>query len=743
MKKNGSALIVVVFAMMLLAVLGWSLVAMMSSDFEANIRRMDSERALYLAESGTQHAYANLIVNPSWRDANPTTYYSLKKGTSKLGEYIMKVEDGTGADAGYIVATVTGYVPDHLNYRATRIIKKRMASFPWTEAIDAVHLLDWSAIWLQRFFTYVKGDLRAANWDGDNNHTYNETGFLNGDYNTPPAAMPLPTSGYDRLCGTVNLPDLDLEYYKTVASTAGHYVNAPYIFIADYATSGTNDLRILDNIPSGPTSPTGGSGGTCGVTGNNSRDIDGYFYTSSNYYTCLITQTRFQVVNVTSKTSPTTSGCDYETITDGRGVCVRVTGSSSTPNRNTATRAYVADGSSHYLRIINISNPGSTSIVRSYSLDSSATIWDVVVRGNSSGAVYAYVAAGTAGFKIVTVTNDPASPTIRTCSWSGDDVRGVCVRGSYAFVTDYSGTYSYLRIIDISDPSSPSVLASVALDNYTVASGTKMSVAVKGNYAYVAAGPNGVKVVDISNLANYGHLPQAGEPGYPDATGTVIATYRPDNNEAIDIKVSGDVQSSTTADKKSYAYVVYSSSAGSPRLQVLDITMPANIAEVAGGTYALSSGKAVFLYGDKYFQSGNYNNEKVWYTVGNTYIEGGNMNHTSLVAEGDFEIIGTSSLNMKAHVDKSARENFPNLATQRGSIIGSGGLASLQFDGLVYSKFGNIDFNYFIDVINAVCLMGYNIYFDALTVVDYQDKYIGDPPAGFTSSATQKDWREL
>ncbi|MFA5116238.1 MAG: hypothetical protein WC486_03050, partial [Candidatus Omnitrophota bacterium] len=637
------------------------------------------------------------------------------------------------------VAIVTGYVPNHLSYRATRIIKKRIASFPWTEAIDAVHLLDWSAFWLQRFFTNIKGDLRAAYWDGDDDSTYNETGFLTGDYNPLPLAMPLPMSGYKRLCGTVVLPEIDMEYYKNKASAVSHYCSAPYVFVADYATSGTTDLRILNNVPAGPTNR-----GTAAVTGNESRDIDGYFYTSSKYYTCLITQTRFQPVNVTSTSAPTTTGCDFETISDGRGVFVRITGSNSTPNSNIATRAYVADGTSHYLRIINISNPASTSITRSYTIDSGATIWDVVVNGNAYGDAYAFIAAGTAGLKTAEVTGDPSSISLDTLSGIGD-ARGLCIRGGYAFVVTYTSgtTTTHLRIVDITDPEDPDLITSCSLGNLTVGADIKMNVAVKGNYAFVAAGPNGVQVVDISNLPNYGHLPTSGQPGYPDYTGQVVATYRPDNNEAIDIKVSGDVSASTAPEKNSYAYVVYSSAGGEPKLQVLDISTPTSLAAVSGGQYTLNNGKGVYLYGDKYFQAGNYNNNKVWYTAGNTYIEGGKMNHTSLIAEGDIEIIGTTALKMMAHVDMSAHENFPCLATQNGCIVGSGGLASLQFDGLVFSKYGNIDFNYFLDIVNAVCLMGYNIYFDAVTLVDYQDKYVGDPPAGFTSSATEKDWREL
>ena len=104
---------------------------------------------------------------------------------------------------------------------------------------------------------------------------------------------------------------------------------------------------------------------------------------------------------------------------------------------------------------------------------------------------YAYVADTDAGLRVIDISN-PASPTeVASCDTPGS-AWGVAVSGSYAYVAD---TDSGLRIIDISNPASPTEVGSCDTAGYV------WDVAVSGSYAYVADDTYGLRVIDISNPA--------------------------------------------------------------------------------------------------------------------------------------------------------------------------------------------------------------------------------------------------
>ena len=60
MKNKAVALIIVIFAMMVLAVLCWTLANLLSGDFGTNLAYLESERALYLAEAGSEWGVSRL-----------------------------------------------------------------------------------------------------------------------------------------------------------------------------------------------------------------------------------------------------------------------------------------------------------------------------------------------------------------------------------------------------------------------------------------------------------------------------------------------------------------------------------------------------------------------------------------------------------------------------------------------------------------------------------------------------------
>jgi hypothetical protein len=81
---------------------------------------------------------------------------------------------------------------------------------------------------------------------------------------------------------------------------------------------------------------------------------------------------------------------------------------------------------------------------------------------------------------------------LRIGSFAGlENAWGVRVRGNTAFVTDGLGG---LAIVDVSNPSAPSLVGRAAID------GQARGLAIDGNHAYVAAGAAGLVVVDVSDL---------------------------------------------------------------------------------------------------------------------------------------------------------------------------------------------------------------------------------------------------
>jgi hypothetical protein len=96
-------------------------------------------------------------------------------------------------------------------------------------------------------------------------------------------------------------------------------------------------------------------------------------------------------------------------------------------------------------------------------------------------------------------------------------------------------------VIDVSDPTNPTIVGSVDTPGYA------RGVYVLGNYAYVADDASGLQVIDVSNPTN------------PTIVGSV---YTPDS--AWGVYVLGN-----------YAYVANMVNYGSSRLQVIDISDPA------------------------------------------------------------------------------------------------------------------------------------------------------------------------
>lgn len=209
------------------------------------------------------------------------------------------------------------------------------------------------------------------------------------------------------------------------------------------------------------------------------------------------------------------------------------------------------------LRIIDISYPASPTVVsfdinyfdRGYGPAFISS--DVYVSGK-----YAYVTDGLAGLQVFDIS-DPTAPA-RVGSLSIDEAHSVYVSGKYAYMTTVKPyrtpedfyRISNLLVIDISDPSSPTVVGSVSSSYDVINYWNKIvpdDVYVSGKYAYVAN--DELQVIDIS------------DPAVP-----VFAGVYDTPGKAQGVYVSGK-----------YAYVAD----GGAGLQVIDISDP-TVPAIAG-----------------------------------------------------------------------------------------------------------------------------------------------------------------
>lgn len=112
-----------------------------------------------------------------------------------------------------------------------------------------------------------------------------------------------------------------------------------------------------------------------------------------------------------------------------------------------------------------------------------------------SGSIAAIV--GNVGLVLFDVS-DPFSPTLLGSLGSAWQVQEVVISGTNAYLTE-SATYEdpRFRTIDISDPSAPVQMASLPLPNYP----TK-SFAVSGDFAFVPTREAGLQILDISDPSN-------------------------------------------------------------------------------------------------------------------------------------------------------------------------------------------------------------------------------------------------
>jgi len=117
--------------------------------------------------------------------------------------------------------------------------------------------------------------------------------------------------------------------------------------------------------------------------------------------------------------------------------------------------------------------------------------WDLAMSVAVQG-IYAYIAAGATGLRIVNIADQPA-PYETGYLDTPNSTGSIKVSGDYAYLTMYGGGLGELCIVNITNPANPFETGHY----YTP--GLAEEVEISGNYAYVADYYSGLRILNIEN----------------------------------------------------------------------------------------------------------------------------------------------------------------------------------------------------------------------------------------------------
>jgi hypothetical protein len=160
-----------------------------------------------------------------------------------------------------------------------------------------------------------------------------------------------------------------------------------------------------------------------------------------------------------------------------------------------------------------------------------------VVRGLAVDGRIAYIAAGAAGLRIVSLA-DPSAPVEISALPQVAPATAVALGEGFAYVGTSTGE---ITAIDISEPANPVITQQIELATEFAPEPEVVNLSINGSHAYVAAGKGALRVLSLANGAQ------------PAEVGAYYLVY-----EALDVAISG-----------TYAYV-----ASDDGLLVLDVSSP-------------------------------------------------------------------------------------------------------------------------------------------------------------------------
>jgi hypothetical protein len=162
---------------------------------------------------------------------------------------------------------------------------------------------------------------------------------------------------------------------------------------------------------------------------------------------------------------------------------------------------------SDMFRIVDISNPDELQVVGGSNLGIIPQIPTERPERVEIMGKYVYLIFSTSNnsdkLRILNVV-DPSAPSYVGGQVMPQEIEGIptniIIRGKYAYLTTHSSFVSDFSVVDISDPSNPSVIGSVEWSSQPV-----INLYVRGQYAYTLTSTSGnptLKVIDISNPAS-------------------------------------------------------------------------------------------------------------------------------------------------------------------------------------------------------------------------------------------------
>lgn len=188
-----------------------------------------------------------------------------------------------------------------------------------------------------------------------------------------------------------------------------------------------------------------------------------------------------QILDITTPSAPTVGA-----LFDTPGTLRKAAFGAITINSTPTGHIFAADVSG--IRAINVSTPATP--VESGALTVSAaapgSAFSTFLDGNK-----AYVAYGSAGFRILDVSN-PANISELGVFDTPGDARRVVVKDDVAFVADRDAG---VRVVNVADPASP-------IEITTFATPRARDIAIFGDYVFVAASDSGIGIIDASDAAN-------------------------------------------------------------------------------------------------------------------------------------------------------------------------------------------------------------------------------------------------
>lgn len=228
MNNKGLSLIIAVFGVMLLGVLGWSLAMMLGGNFDAGLRALRSEQALYCAEAGMHWARLQLANDSSWRtssdedcaDAGDWLVHSFGPG-----QYAVCSRNATLAESvdGSLVAEVRAFVPSQNSYQARREVKLIATLGGFDQVVQTNGgVFNWTGMTTD---SEVMDDLELAFYNGDGDGILNEAGI---DYrSSTPVRPPAGNRVYQRSVKEKSFPVLDMQMLENTARSMDHVWEPP------------------------------------------------------------------------------------------------------------------------------------------------------------------------------------------------------------------------------------------------------------------------------------------------------------------------------------------------------------------------------------------------------------------------------------------------------------------------------------------------------------------------------------